>query len=100
MRQIYLRNNVQRSTGKGGYAIGYEPIRELPDGTVEVAVSFACCSDEDAFNRKMARTILQGRLRKGLADMKPITGKFDILTLLGRDSDQSFAEQLKEMYAA
>lgn len=100
MKQLYLRTERQLKTGHGGYAIGYEPIRDLPDGTVEVALSFATCSDNDAFNKKMARVILAGRLRKGLAEMKPITGKFDIVTLNGRGSEESFAEQLKEMYAA
>lgn len=101
MKQIYLRTKRQLETGHGGYAIGYQVLKDNPDGTVDIALSFAHCSDKDPFVKFRARQILSGRMAKGLENGVDVPGKFCRTLLLSKThSDQSFAEQLKDIYAA
>lgn len=101
MKQLYLRTAQQLATGHGGYAIGYQPIKDNPDGSVEVALSFAHCSDNDPFIKRRARQILAGRMSKGLEGKITNPVKFCRALLLSHThSDLSFAQQLKEIYAA
>jgi len=98
MKTLYIRTAVEKVTGHGGGAIGYD-ILKSDDKTVEVIAVAAKCHPNDMFSRPHARLRLAGRLDIAMSGNREKLEKrkfpYGFLTL---DRKQPISSQLVEWY--